>query len=289
MFPSLCAFFVLILIIVIAFFTVWRKDIQMNDSATSAQLNSVAALTSAQHLNALNSLSTYATPATTLHHQSTGSSNNTCTHFDDQLRDQQQHNCINGDDHMLTEACFMSANGNSIPNGCGNVNCSSNCNNYTFAPVYGQSTLNTLHDQQTCSSQISDQFKELANCNTLGNLNTMNTLNQTMNTLGKDCHLHMPTPYATNPLDYDCVLKQTNSISNQLTSNLATNNSICAQHTYTVQPITTNNLNQQNANQMPAPNFAFERYNNCPTNGTNGTNSEHTYDIPVPKLTPKWV
>lgn len=277
MFPSLCAFFVLILIIVVGFFTIWRKDVQMN-RANTAQLNSVAAMAQHQHLNAFNALSTYATPSTTLHHQSatTGSSAaNQCAHFDDF----REHSCVSGEE-LLTDACFQLSNTTAnLTSGCGNSNCNNNCNNYTlntFAPVYGQSTMN--HDAQNST----DQFKELAN-------NVMNTLNQqTMNTaIGKgechpDCHL-MPTPYASNQMtDYDRVLKQTTSITNQLAPNLT--NSICAQHTYSVTPITTGTLNQATANQMPAPNFSFDRYNNCPNATGNGT--EHTYDIPIP---PKWV
>lgn len=303
MFPSVCAFLVLILIIVIGFFTIWRKDIQMNRANATAQLNdfkrnSVAALASAQHLNALNSLSTYATPATTLHHQSGGGgSGNQCAlagagHFADELR---EHSCVSaGEEHLLSDACFQLASTNNVnltnlSNGCANA-CNNNCNHYTlntFAPVYGQSTLS--HDHHPVNGD--QQFKD--------NLNgTMNNVSQTINaTLNKstdchqdchpDCHLGMPTPYSSNQLEaYDRVLKQTTSISNQL-ANASLANPICAQHTYTVTPITTGLLNQQTTagtgNQMAVPNFSFDRYNNCPGNPAN---SEHTYDIPIP---PKWV
>lgn len=289
MFPSVCAFLVLILIIVIGFFTIWRKDLQMNRANATAQLNdfkrnSVAALASAQHLNALNSMSSYATPAATLHHPTGGS--NQCAlasagHFADELRD---HSC--GDEHLLNDACFQLASTNTanlagLANGCANA-CNANCNHYTlntFGPVYGQPP----HDPN------GEQFKD--------NLNNLNgTLNpkicQTMNKgdchqdCHPDCHLALPTPYSTNQLEaYDRVLKQTTSISNQL-ANANLTNPICGQHTtYTVTPITTGSLGQQTAagNQMAVPNFSFDRYNNCPGNPAN---SEHQYDIPIP---PKWV
>lgn len=269
MFPSVCAFLVLILIIIVGFFTIWRKDIQMNQANTTSQLNSVTALQQQQHLNALNALSTYATPSTTLHHQSTIPANQ-CAHFDE-FRD---HSCVSGEE-LLTDACFQLSNtATNLSVGCGNLNCNNNCNNYTlntFAPIYGgQSNLN--HDTQNSN----DQFKDLAN-------NTLNTLNQqtiTKTDCHSDCHL-MPTPYASNQLnEYDRVIKQTNSISNQLAANL--NGTICAQHTYTVAPTAT--LNQQTTNQMQSTNYSpFDRYNNC---ATGNTNSEHTYDIPIP---PKWV
>ena len=286
MFPSLFAFLVLILIIIVGFITIWRKDLQINRANTKAQLDSVAALASAQHLNAFNALSTYATPATTLHHhQSTGSSNQQCVGHFDELRG--EHSCIssNTEEHLLTDACFQLNNNTPNTTNLSANNCSvglNNCNHYTFAPVYGQSNLNH-HDTPNLTV---DQFKEL-NQQTL-----QNTINTAINKSDcqechTDCHL-MPTPYASNQLDYDRVIKQTTSISNQLANvNLANTQSICPQHTYTVTPITTGTLNQQAANQLPAPTFTFDRYNNCP-NASVG-NSEHTYDIPIPTHTPKWV
>lgn len=286
MFPSVCAFLVFILIIIVGFYTIWRKDIQMNQTNATAQLNrNSAALASVQHLNALNSFSSYATPATTLHHNT--SSTNQCGHFDEQ-----QHSCISGEEHLLTDACFQLSS-TTANNGCSNFN--NNCNHYTlntFAPAYAQSN----HDAQNSTDQFKEFKESLNNCNNLNNCNTLNSaaINQAINTAinkptdcqdcHSDCHL-MPTPYASNQIDYDRVLKQTTSISNQLANATLTNNTICTQHSYTVTPITTGTLNQQaSTNQMPAPNFSFDRYNNCP-NGT-GNNSEHTYDIPIP---PKWV
>lgn len=290
MFPSVCAFLVLILIIVIGFFTIWRKDLQMNRANATAQLNdfkrnSVAALASAQHLNALNSLSTYATPATTLHHPAA----NQCAmagtgHFADELR---EHSCVS-DEHLLNDACFQLTSTNTatlagLTNGCAN-----NCNHYTlntFAPVYGQ----TPHDPHHSTNGAEQQFKD-----NLANLNSTPNIGQTMNGQLKsdchqdchpDCHLAMPTPYSSNQLEaYDRVLKQTTSISNQL-ANASLTNPICGQHTYTVTPMTAGSLAQQTAagNSMAVPNFSFDRYNNCPGNPAN---SEHQYDIPIP---PKWV